>query len=68
MSRTKNIDNLMTVEQVAAHLKVSVATVWRLTGQKILTRKRVLGRSVFDRAKVDAVREQRQRRMAAAAG
>jgi len=65
VSRTKNIDNLMTVEQVAMTLAVSVATVWRLTNQGILTRRRVLGRTVFDRSKVEAV--QRQRRQAAAA-
>lgn len=66
VSRTKNIDNLMTVEQVATALGVSVATVWRMVAQQTLTTKRVLGRTVFDRFKVEAV--QRQRREAMAAG
>jgi excisionase family DNA binding protein len=66
VSRTKNIDNLMTAEQVAAFLGVSVATVWRLTSSKKLTGTRVLGRTVFDRAKVEAVHRQRQRTATAA--
>lgn len=66
MNRTKNIDNLMTAEQVAAFLGVSVATVWRLTSSKKLTKSRVLGRTVFERAKVEAVHKQRQRSAAAA--
>ena len=64
ISRTKNIDNLMTAEQVATLLNVSVATVWRWRSQGDLTGKRVLGRTVFDRAEVEAVLRKR-RHMAA---
>lgn len=61
VSRTKNIDNLMTVEQAATMLDVSVATIWRYRSQGVLTGKRVLGRTVFDRAEVEtALRKRRQ--------
>jgi predicted DNA-binding transcriptional regulator AlpA len=64
ISRTKNIDNLMTAEQVATALAVSVATVWRMRSEGLLTGRRVLGRTVFDRFEVEAT--QRKRRQAAA--
>ena len=64
VSRTKNIDNLMTAEQVATLLDVSVATIWRWRNQGVLTGKRVLGRTVFDRLEVET--ELRKRRQMAA--
>ena len=63
-SRTKRISDLMTVEQAATFLAISVATVWRWRNQGVLTAKRVLGRTVFDRSEVEAV-SRKQRAMAA---
>jgi len=64
ISRTKNLDNLMTAEQAATLLAVSVATVWRMKSQGDLTGMRVLGRTVFDRLEVEAMLK--KRRVAAA--
>jgi predicted site-specific integrase-resolvase len=51
----------MTAEQAAAFLDISVATLWRWRNQGTLTGKRVLGRTVFDRAEVEtALRRRRQ--------
>jgi len=66
VSRTKMIGELLTPEQAAATLGVSVATLWRWRGQKLLKSRRALGRTVFDRSEIDAVL--RKRRMSAAAG
>jgi predicted site-specific integrase-resolvase len=64
VSRTKRISDLMTAEQVATALDVSVATVWRWRSQGALTGRRVLGRTVFDRSAVEVTL--RKRRLMAA--
>jgi predicted site-specific integrase-resolvase len=64
VSRTKRISDIMTAEQTAALLGISIATLWRWRNQGILTAKRVLGRTVFDRSAVEA--EARRRRAMAA--
>jgi excisionase family DNA binding protein len=61
VSRTKRIHDLMTAEQAATLLDVSVATIWRWRNNGVLTGKRVLGRTVFERAEVElALRKRRQ--------
>jgi excisionase family DNA binding protein len=61
MSRTQRIIDLMTAEQAATYLDVSVATIWRWRNQGTLTGKRVLGRTVFARSEVEtALRKRRQ--------
>lgn len=64
VSRTKRIADCMTAEQAAAYLDISVATLWRWRNQGVLTGRRVLGRTVFDRAEVEATLRKR-RQMAA---
>jgi predicted DNA-binding transcriptional regulator AlpA len=64
-SRTKTLGELLTAEQAASTLGVSVATLWRWRGQGLLRGKRALGRTVFDRSEVEAVL---RRRRASAAG
>ena len=60
-SRTKRISDLMTAEQAATMLNVSVATIWRWRNLNLLHAKRALGRTVFERSEVEAVlRKQRQ--------
>jgi excisionase family DNA binding protein len=62
--RTKRISDLLTVEQAATFLDVSVATIWRWRSSGALTGKRVLGRTVFERSEVEAALRKR-RQMAA---
>lgn len=70
VSQTQAIDlnNFLTVEGAAARRGISVATIWRRVGLGQLRTRRVLGRTVFDVAEVDALdliagggRSQRQR-------
>ena len=60
VSRTKRISDLLTAEQAATFLDVSVATIWRWRSSGMLTGKRVLGRTVFERAEVAAALRKRQ--------
>lgn len=60
----KNLDNLLTAEQAATLLSVSVATIWRMKSSGTLMGTRVLGRTVFDRNEVESVL---RKRLAAAA-
>jgi predicted site-specific integrase-resolvase len=64
VSLNKRISDCMTAEQAANALGISVATLWRWRAQGLLTGRRVLGRTVFDRAEVETV--QRKRRASAA--
>lgn len=61
-SLTPRISDLLTAEQAASTLGISVATLWRWRTQGILEGRRVLGRTVFARNEVDALLK---RRMAA---
>jgi excisionase family DNA binding protein len=49
------IDDLLTVEQAARRLQISVATLWRWKAQGDLVAISVLGRTVFDRAQIEAL-------------
>jgi predicted site-specific integrase-resolvase len=60
VSRTKRIADFMTAEQTAAYLDISIATLWRWRNQGVLTGKRVLGRTVFERSEVETARKRRQ--------
>lgn len=64
VSRTKRIADIMTPEQTAAALDISIATLWRWVKAGTLSSKRVLGRTVFLRSNIEAV--QRKRRQMAA--
>ena len=57
--RTKRIDQILTAAEAAAALGISVATLWRMRSSGVLTSQRVLGRTVFDRTQVEAVRKRR---------
>lgn len=54
------IDDLLTVAQAARLLKISVATLWRWKAQGELAAISVLGRTVFDRAQIQALARKRQ--------
>lgn len=64
--RTKRINELLTAEQAASRLGVSVATIWRLRGDGKLRGTRVLNRTVFDRTQVETLRAARRRESMAA--
>jgi excisionase family DNA binding protein len=64
VSRTKRIADIMTPEEAAAMLGISLATLWRWRNQGTLTAKHVLGRTVFMRTNVESVLRKR-RQMAA---
>lgn len=64
VSRTKRIADIMTPEQTAAALDISIATLWRWVKAGTLSPKHVLGRTVFLRSSIEAV--QRKRRQLAA--
>jgi excisionase family DNA binding protein len=53
------VGDLLTVEQAAQRLKISVATLWRWKAQGDLTALSVLGRTVFDRAQIEALARKR---------
>jgi excisionase family DNA binding protein len=57
--RDNDLAQMMTVEQAAVAANVSVATIWRWRNQGVLRGRRVLGRTVFDRAEVEAVAQKR---------
>jgi len=58
-SITKKI-GVLTAEQAASMLGISVATLWRWRGQGLLKGTRVLGRTVFDRVEVEGVLRKRR--------
>jgi excisionase family DNA binding protein len=60
VSRTKRIADIMTPEQAAAALGVSLATLWRMRGRGELTAWHVLGRTVFMKTNVEAALRKRQ--------
>lgn len=60
VSRTKRIADIMTPEQAAATLGVSLATLWRMRARGDLTAKYVLGRTVFMKSNVEAALRKRQ--------
>ncbi len=57
--RTKRINEFLTAAEAAAALGISVATLWRWRGRKVLTGHELLGRTVFERVQVEAVRKRR---------
>lgn len=57
----KRIGDLLTVEQAANTLGISVATVWRWRAQGELATQHVLGRTVFARTEVEALAKRRRR-------
>lgn len=65
VSRMKRINDILTAEQAATMLSISVATLWRWRNQKLLASRRVLGRTVFLRSDVEATLRKRQRQLAA---
>ncbi len=60
VSRTKRIADILTPEQSAAALDISIATLWRWVKAGTLTPKRVLGRTVFLKSNVEAVVNKRR--------
>ncbi len=60
-----SLTKLLTAEQAASMLGISTPTLWRWRTAGVLTGHRVLGRTVFDRAEVEAVLRKRQRALAA---
>ena len=60
VSRTKRIADIMTPEQAAAALEISIATLWRLRNRGELIARRVLGRTVFLKSNVEAVANRRR--------
>lgn len=65
VSRMKRINDILTAEQAASMLGISIATLWRWRNQKLLAARRVLGRTVFLRTDVEATLRKRQRQLAA---
>lgn len=64
VSRTKRISDILTPEQAASTLGISLATLWRWRNSGVLTARRALGRTVFLRSEVEAALRKR-RQMAA---
>lgn len=60
VSRTKRIADILTPEQSAAALDISIATLWRWVKAGTLAPKRVLGRTVFMKTNVDALAHKRR--------
>lgn len=65
VSRTKRIADILTPEQTAATLDISIATLWRWVKAGTLTPRRVLGRTVFMKTSIDTLVQKRRQ---AAAG
>jgi excisionase family DNA binding protein len=57
---TTRVADLLTVEQAASVLGISVATLWRWRAQGDLDAQHVLGRTVFDRGKIEALAKRRR--------
>lgn len=55
VSRTKRIADILTPEQTAAALDISIATLWRWVKAGTLAPKRVLGRTVFLKTNIDSL-------------
>jgi predicted site-specific integrase-resolvase len=60
VSRTKRIADILTPEQSAAALDISIATLWRWVKAGTLVPKRVFGRTVFLKSNVEAVANRRR--------
>lgn len=60
VSRTKRIADILTPEQSAAALDISIATLWRWVKAGTLAPKRVLGRTVFMKTSVDTLAQKRR--------
>jgi len=58
-ARQDDLAQLMTAEQAAVAAEVSVATIWRWRNRGALQSRRVLGRTVFQRSEVEALRQKR---------
>lgn len=64
VSRTKRIADILTPEQTASALGISIATLWRWVKTGTLTPKRIFGRTVFMKSSIDTL-AQRRRQLAA---
>lgn len=53
------VADLLTVEETARVLKISVATLWRWKAQGDVIAHSVLGRTVFERAQIEALARKR---------
>lgn len=62
---TARINEYVTAEQAASLLTISVATLWRWKAQGLLEGKPLLGRTVFERSKVEALAAKRNKALAA---
>ncbi|MEX2717498.1 MAG: helix-turn-helix domain-containing protein [Candidatus Sigynarchaeota archaeon] len=64
VSRARRINDILTAEQTASMLGISIATLWRWRNRRRLRSQRLFGRTVFLRTDVEAAMK-RQRQLAA---
>ena len=60
VSRTKRIADILTPEQTAATLDISIATLWRWVKNGTLAPKRVFGRTVFMKSNIETLAQKRR--------
>ncbi len=60
VSRMRRIADILTPEQTATALDISMATLWRWVKAGTLAPKRVLGRTVFMKTSVDTLAHKRR--------
>ncbi len=60
VSRTRRIADILTAEQAASTLDISIATLWRWVKAGTVVPKRIFGRTVFMKAPIETLAQKRR--------